>query len=96
MATCHSLRAVEGEILGDPLDVKMFEFTGWSFEEFAQRNDVDDAGAQNQPSSIARPPAGMEYDMINPGENMTVSSSLPVMRYIVEDHRRMYPSSWGL
>ena len=33
MATCHSLRAVEGELLGDPLDVKMFQFTGWSYEE---------------------------------------------------------------
>ncbi|KAK3076522.1 hypothetical protein LTS18_012784, partial [Coniosporium uncinatum] len=33
MATCHSLRNVEGELVGDPLDVKMFDFTGWEFEE---------------------------------------------------------------
>jgi len=33
MATCHSLRSVDGDLLGDPLDVKMFEFTGWSYEE---------------------------------------------------------------
>lgn len=33
MATCHSLRVVDGELLGDPLDVKMFQFTGWSYEE---------------------------------------------------------------
>ena len=33
MATCHSLRSVDGELVGDPLDLKMFEFTGWSFEE---------------------------------------------------------------
>ncbi|CCH60603.1 hypothetical protein TBLA_0D00950 [Henningerozyma blattae CBS 6284] len=31
--TCHSLRLVDGALLGDPLDFKMFEFTGWSFEE---------------------------------------------------------------
>lgn len=33
MATCHSLRLIDDELLGDPLDAKMFEFTGWNFEE---------------------------------------------------------------
>ncbi|GLB37530.1 putative P5-type ATPase cation transporter [Lyophyllum shimeji] len=33
LATCHSLKMVDGEIIGDPLDVKMFEFTGWTLEE---------------------------------------------------------------
>ncbi|KAJ5610075.1 hypothetical protein N7510_006794 [Penicillium lagena] len=33
MATCHSLRVVDDELLGDPLDIKMFQFTGWSYEE---------------------------------------------------------------
>lgn len=61
MATCHALRAVEGELLGDPLDVKMFEFTGWTFEELAQRINVSDDAAQNIPTSIARPPAGVAY-----------------------------------
>lgn len=28
MASCHSLTYIEGEISGDPLDVKMFESTG--------------------------------------------------------------------
>lgn len=62
MATCHSLRVVDDELLGDPLDVKMFEFTGWSFEEFAQKaNVIDQEDGQNSPSSIARPPPGLEY-----------------------------------
>ena len=64
MATCHSLRDVDGDILGDPLDVKMFEFTGWSFKEFAQKVNFDDENTQNQPSLIAKPPAGMEYSVI--------------------------------
>ncbi|OBA19758.1 hypothetical protein METBIDRAFT_12805 [Metschnikowia bicuspidata var. bicuspidata NRRL YB-4993] len=35
MASCHSLRLIDNGLLGDPLDVKMFEFTGWNFiEEF--------------------------------------------------------------
>jgi cation-transporting ATPase 13A3/4/5 len=29
LATCHSLKQVHGEIIGDPLDIKMFHFTGW-------------------------------------------------------------------
>ena len=61
MATCHSLRLVEDEILGDPLDVKMFEFTDWSFEEFAQKSSNNPDEPPSHPSSIAKPPAGMEY-----------------------------------
>ena len=33
MATCHSLKHVHGELVGDPLDLKMFEFTGWVLTE---------------------------------------------------------------
>ncbi|KAJ5661616.1 uncharacterized protein N7477_009232 [Penicillium maclennaniae] len=57
MATCHSLRVVDGELLGDPLDVKMFEFTGWSYEEGGSH-----ASEQTSPNfdtinpSVAKPP----------------------------------------
>ncbi|XP_064408963.1 polyamine-transporting ATPase 13A3 isoform X2 [Latimeria chalumnae] len=33
MASCHSLTRIEGKISGDPLDLKMFEATGWILEE---------------------------------------------------------------
>ncbi|KAL2114590.1 hypothetical protein VUR80DRAFT_4573 [Thermomyces stellatus] len=58
MTTCHSLRSVDGELVGDPLDVKMFDFTGWSFEEGSQGagdNEEDEHGGISP--SIARPPA---------------------------------------
>ncbi|KAL9065242.1 MAG: hypothetical protein Q9161_008364 [Pseudevernia consocians] len=72
MATCHSLRVVDDELLGDPLDVKMFEFTGWSFEEFAQKsNVVDQADDHKSPSSIARPPPGLEYDIDEMPQSVT-------------------------
>lgn len=29
MATCHSLTYIKGNIVGDTLDMKMFESTGW-------------------------------------------------------------------
>ncbi|KAG0260211.1 hypothetical protein DFQ27_003651 [Actinomortierella ambigua] len=33
MATCHSVKSLSGELIGDPLDLKMFEFTKWILEE---------------------------------------------------------------
>lgn len=33
MATCHGIAILEGELVGDPLDLKTFESTGWSLEE---------------------------------------------------------------
>jgi cation-transporting ATPase 13A3/4/5 len=57
MATCHSLRSVDGELVGDPLDQKMFEFTGWSFEEGRQRAvEGDDDEQTGLTPSVARPP----------------------------------------
>lgn len=77
MATCHSLHKVDSELLGDPLDVKMFEFTGWSFEESGQViGDIQDEGADNAPSAIARPPAGMEFDVSNAYVPTSVGSFL--------------------
>lgn len=29
MASCHGLTHVRGELIGDPLEVKMFEATQW-------------------------------------------------------------------
>lgn len=77
MATCHSLRVVEGEIVGDPLDVKMFDFTSWSFEEGQQRGgDAEDEEQGGLSPSIARPPAGMEYDIDDNDNPQSTSVSL--------------------
>ncbi|PHH83535.1 hypothetical protein CDD82_7576 [Ophiocordyceps australis] len=57
MATCHSLRCVDGDLVGDPLDVKMFNFTHWSFEEGKQRSsEADDDEQGGLAPSVARPP----------------------------------------
>ncbi|KAF2158106.1 hypothetical protein K461DRAFT_251384 [Myriangium duriaei CBS 260.36] len=64
MATCHSLRVVDGEFLGDPLDLKMFQFTGWQFEEGSEQPTGTEEDEQNSISpSVARPPAGQDFDM---------------------------------
>ncbi|ODQ68176.1 hypothetical protein NADFUDRAFT_72594 [Nadsonia fulvescens var. elongata DSM 6958] len=33
MNTCHSLHSIDGELMGDPLDIKMFEFTDCDLNE---------------------------------------------------------------
>ncbi|GAB7362420.1 hypothetical protein MBLNU230_g2743t1 [Neophaeotheca triangularis] len=63
MATCHSLRVVDDEFIGDPLDLKMFEFTRWQFEEGAERPAGDDEDDNSLSPSVARPPPGMELDI---------------------------------
>uniref|UniRef100_A0A1I8FKN0 Cation_ATPase_C domain-containing protein n=1 Tax=Macrostomum lignano TaxID=282301 RepID=A0A1I8FKN0_9PLAT len=55
MATCHTLTRIEGELSGDPLDLKMFLSTGWQLEE----PERDDHKKFDQlVSTIVRQPAG--------------------------------------
>ena len=64
MATCHSLRIIDDNLVGDPLDFKMFDFTGWQFEEGGEYKGVGEAEGQSSLSpSIARPPAGLEFEI---------------------------------
>ncbi|XP_063965786.1 polyamine-transporting ATPase 13A3-like [Lytechinus pictus] len=46
MATCHELLEVEEKITGDPLDIKMFEATGWTL-------DLGESVSTRVPGSIA-------------------------------------------
>lgn len=70
MATCHTLRRVDDELMGDPLDLKMFEFTGWSFEEGGSSpgHDGDDGDHGSLTPSVARPPPGIEYILDRHGD----------------------------
>lgn len=74
MATCHSLRVVEEELVGDPLDLKMFEFTGWSFKEGEQKSaDMEEEEGIGLSPSTARPPIGMDYDLYDNDNTRNVS-----------------------
>jgi len=50
LASCHALTKVQGKLIGDSLDVKMFEATNWQFEETEQ-------GYDNMVLAIVSPPA---------------------------------------
>lgn len=81
MATCHSLRMVDDEPVGDPLDLKMFEFTGWSYQEGNLGGaSVDDEEQGNLHPSVARPPTGAKYQANGveegSGQNVGARSSI--------------------
>lgn len=82
MATCHSLRLVDDELIGDPLDLKMFQFTGWSFEEGSRNTTHFIEPGTNQPiPSVAHPPPAFEYDLEDSQDNSNpVRVELGVLR----------------
>ncbi|KAG9198228.1 hypothetical protein G6514_010385 [Epicoccum nigrum] len=80
MATCHSLRKIDDELVGDPLDVKMFDFTGWNYEEGEGSGNNDDDPEQKLSPSVARPPAGREYDLDDADDDNRKPVELGVLR----------------
>jgi cation-transporting ATPase 13A3/4/5 len=70
LATCHSLKVINGEVLGDPLDVKMFEYTRWTIEEgrigsgSGTKNDSRN-GSSSRPAAlvqaVVRPPGSAAF-----------------------------------
>lgn len=53
IATCHSITIMNGEMKGDPLDLIMFESTGWGLEE---ANIADETKYDLLFPTIVRPP----------------------------------------
>ncbi|KAM3931839.1 putative cation-transporting ATPase 13A4 [Leptodactylus fuscus] len=41
MTSCHSLIKLDGKLQGDPLDLKMFDGTGWELEDYNIKNKED-------------------------------------------------------
>ena len=77
MATCHSLRIVDDEFIGDPLDLKMFEWTGWQYEEGSERpRAAEEEDDLSLTPSVARPPVGLQYDLDE--EQDTPASRTPI------------------
>ncbi|XP_031832819.1 polyamine-transporting ATPase anne boleyn isoform X2 [Nomia melanderi] len=55
MVTCHGITIIDNQPVGDPLDLKMFESTGWTLEE----PDVSDTSKFSMLfPTVVRPPKG--------------------------------------
>ncbi|KAG0038258.1 hypothetical protein BGZ82_000702 [Podila clonocystis] len=72
MTTCHSVKSLNGELIGDPLDLKMFEFTQWILEEgglgartatVTESVQSNGKGAGGIVSTVVRPPGGKQFDL---------------------------------
>ncbi|KAF8444715.1 hypothetical protein L210DRAFT_3040504 [Boletus edulis BED1] len=67
LATCHSLKMIEENVIGDPLDVKMFEFTKWTLEEglIAGTGIIKERGGTERPTAlvqtVVRPPGSAHF-----------------------------------
>ncbi|XP_046445093.1 polyamine-transporting ATPase 13A3-like isoform X2 [Daphnia pulex] len=72
MATCHSLTIIDGNLSGDPLDLKMFESTGWVLVE--PSNEDTNKYDNICPTVVSwTPPSGNKGD---PGPGVSDSSDL--------------------
>lgn len=62
MACCHSLSLIDGEHAGDPLDVRMFEFTKWELvpeeEDVVDREGENDEEEEENVPTVVRAPPG--------------------------------------
>ena len=87
MATCHSLKVVDGEVVGDPLDAKMFEFTGWTLEESTTivplKKGATGEGTSQQTAplvqNIVRPPGTRRFTLDDALKGDKVGSALTLL-----------------
>lgn len=66
LATCHALKLIDGEVLGDPLDIKMFDYTGWILDEGQSRPVKGGGGAERTQTlvqMVVRPPGSEQWRM---------------------------------
>ncbi|CAG9772733.1 unnamed protein product [Ceutorhynchus assimilis] len=80
MTVCHSLTSIDGEVVGDPLDVKMFESTKWMFED---NHHISKSYGSFTPSALVRSPVNMA-DEIGIVKQFQFSSSLQRMSVIIK------------
>ncbi|KAI5969729.1 hypothetical protein CANMA_001191 [Candida margitis] len=76
MASCHSLRHIDDELMGDPLDVKMFEFTKWDYGE--DRNSGKPVVSGKANSHIIE----REFEFLAPLRRMSVICKSDKKKYV--------------
>ncbi|KAJ3204949.1 hypothetical protein HDU82_005498 [Entophlyctis luteolus] len=56
MASCHAIQVLDGELIGDPVDLKMFEWTGWEIGNDFGLSGSTISDQQGFTSIVVRPP----------------------------------------
>jgi cation-transporting ATPase 13A2 len=82
LATCHALKLVDGELLGDPLDLRMFEFTKWDLEEGKETSKPSAAAKKpvrkTKPDRVPERPAQLVQSIVRPpgGQSFQLEDAL--------------------
>ncbi|KAL7416022.1 hypothetical protein BDY24DRAFT_337463 [Mrakia frigida] len=68
LATCHSLKRIdEDSVVGDPLDIEMFNFTGWILEEGRAGSSKKEEPLAERPQTlvqtVVRPPSSEPFQV---------------------------------
>ncbi|XP_060797743.1 polyamine-transporting ATPase 13A3 isoform X2 [Neoarius graeffei] len=77
MATCHSLTKIEGQLSGDPLDLKMFEATGWILEEATEE---ETSLHERIMPTVVRPPKQLLPEPVMSQEQDMASYEIGIVR----------------
>lgn len=51
MASCHAITIVDNELIGDPLEIKMFQSTNWELDETIQKDGSEDVLCHVRPKN---------------------------------------------
>ncbi|KAH3682711.1 hypothetical protein WICPIJ_006317 [Wickerhamomyces pijperi] len=84
LSSCHSLRVVDGELIGDPLDFKMFEFTQWKYEEeFSGYQDTNESRNDDSrlPENLGISPS-VVYPSTDPSELLGIVRSFEFVSHL--------------
>lgn len=81
LAICHALKIVDGEVIGDPLDLRMFEFTNWTLEEGKEgssRPSTDGKAKKPTTSKVPERAATLVQTVVRPpgGESFKLEDAL--------------------
>ncbi|XP_069753130.1 polyamine-transporting ATPase 13A3 isoform X2 [Narcine bancroftii] len=77
MATCHTLTKIDGKLSGDPLDLKIFEETGWVLEEATE----EETALHNQIiPTVVRPPKQLHLEPVAVKDHEMASYEIGIVR----------------
>ena len=81
MATCHSLTMIEEKLSGDPIDLRMFEFTKWNLEE-----------GNGQWQTSVKPPGSHQHVIDNDENDILIDDEIGIIKQFQfsSDHQSMY------
>lgn len=82
MAACHSIKQLENELIGDPLDLQMFEFVDWDLREVSSPTNMTLVKPSTNQTTI---------DMTSGSQNESRAAELAIIRQLDFDSalRRM-------